>query len=1173
MCVASVPTAQAEVLVDFNRDVRPILSDKCYACHGPDANTREKGLRLDTREGLFGAIKSGAAVVAPGAPDQSALFGRVTHPDVNERMPPEEMPRQLTEADVETLRQWITQGAAWDGHWAFIPPAKPDLPQVSNPGWCRSGIDSFILNRLDAAGLAPAPEADKATLIRRVSLDLTGLPPTPEEVDAFVADDSSDAYEKVVDRLLASPHYGERMAFVWLDAARYADTNGYQRDTKRDMWAWRDWVIQAFNDNMPFDQFTIEQLAGDLMPDPTRSQKVATGFNRNHRINGEGGIIPEEYAVEYVVDRVATTSTTWMGLSMGCARCHEHKFDPFSQKEFYELYAFFNQVPEQGKGGEKGNDEPYLAIPTQEQLAAREEVTARIAAFKRTLLEPNERLDTLQLDWEQMLREKFAALQWKPVEAMTATAVNGAELTTTADGTFVAGGENPPQETYTIEFDAQEAIRTFRLEVLTDDALPETGPGRSPNGNVVLSNVVVERAVAASPTTFEPLPFAGALADHAQKDGNYSIENSIDDDPASGWATGSHQRRENRTAVFVLGSESGIQPGDRVRITLDQSSESDQHTMGRFRLSHSGSGDLLNWAQPEFSPWRYLGPFYYPDTESKELLGLALPVEEEAFDQAATYGTEERGWIEQPEWADGTVIDFRDTNRGFHYVHRSFRVELPTKLVLSLGSNDAIKVWLNGEVEFENNVARGTEPDQDRLPLYLQEGEYDLLFKVANYGNASGFYFKAFDDDGEALLTLIAQMETSEEARTEENRRRLRNLFRGQDAEWVAQSEQVKELEAELEALNKDVPSTMIMASLDEPRDTYLLNRGEYNAPDTSEQLYPSTPVALGEMDEALPKNRLGFARWLMDPEHPLTARVRVNHYWQMYFGSGLVKTSEDFGSQGSPPSHPELLDWLATEFVESGWDVKGMQKRIVMSATYRQNSVYTELHRQADPENILLARAPRFRLSAEMIRDQALSVSGLLSPALGGPSVKPYQPDKMWSSLTFQNMDEYDTNFYRADTGDALYRRGLYTYWKRTIAPPRMQIFDAPDRERCSLRQDRTNTPMQAMVLLNDPTFVEASRSLAQRMIQEGGDRSSDRVSYGYKLALATRPDTDRANILLAGLSDYQAHFNQNREDAEALVALGDSEPDAAIDQAELAAYTMLASVILNLDEMITRE
>lgn len=1164
-------SAFADGTTQFNRDILPVLSLNCFPCHGPDANTRKREIRFDTKDGLFGKTLDGANLLVPGKPDESEILKRIVHPDATEKMPPADSKLQMSENEIATLRKWIEEGAVWQGHWAFIPPVKPAVPQASDPTWTKNEIDNFVLERLDRASLKPSAEANKETLIRRVSLDLTGLPPTPAEIDAFIADTSDTAYEKVVDRLLASPHFGERMSFIWLDAARYADTNGYQRDTVRIMWPWRDWVIDAFNKNMPYDEFTIEQLAGDLLPNATLSQRIATGFNRNHRINGEGGIIPEEYAVEYVADRVSTTSTAFMGLSMGCARCHDHKYDPFTQKEFYELYAFFNNVPEEGKGREVGNDVPIAEVPTPEQAVKRDELTAKLASLEQQLSGPDERLDAAQAAWEQEQAQKFAALDWRTVDIAIAASANGATITKQDDNSFLVSGATPDKDVYSVTFTAPRTIGALKLEILTDASFPESGPGRAANGNIVLTGFEVERAPSDAPDTVETLRVAEALADYAQSVGNYLIRNAIDADPATGWATGSPEKRENRTALFVLDGAANIQPGDRVTVKLRHESEHAAHSIGKFRLSQSPSRDITKWTKPELGTWHYLGPIKLEQGKSNSYLDMVLPPEE-GYDPARTYDGSLK-WVDKPDWADDQVIKFETRDQSVSYLHRTINVAVSTAVTFSLGSNDAIKVWVDGQERFANNIGRTVAPNQDKVSVFLEEGQHDLLIKIANYGGETGYYFRAVDDEGQGVLSMMALLSTPTTERSAESQQRLTTLFRERDAEWRGKKIEAGNTRNELGVLRKSIVTTMVMEEMPTPRDTYRLVRGAYDKPDTSEKLSPSTPAALGEMSESMPKNRLGFAEWLVDPKHPLTARVRVNHYWQMYFGRGLVKTSEDFGTQGTAPTHPELLDWLATHFIETGWDVKAMQKLIVMSATYRQRSNSTKEQMDKDPANLLLSHLPRVRLAAEIVRDQALSASGLLSPAIGGPSVKPYQPEDLWSALTFQNMDEFDTNFYVQDKGDKLYRRGLYTYWKRTILPPHMQIFNAAGREMCSMRQENTNTPMQALAILNDPTFVEAARFLGQRMIIEGGERALDRVRYGFRLVLAHEPNPRKEQVLLAALNDYQSHFIGKQDDATKLLAVGDSRSIESVAAPELAAYTMLASVLLNMDEAITRE
>jgi len=743
--------------VDFARQVLPLFADRCFACHGPDENTREADLRLDLRASVFDRDADSPLIVR-GKSSESPLFERISSHDPDIQMPPPSATRQLTPNEIDLIRHWIDQGADWQEHWAFIPPVRPAVPPVSDSEWSRNGIDRFVLSRLDRESLQPSSEANDETLIRRVTLALTGLPPTPEEIDHFLEDQSPDSYEKLVDRLLASHRYGEHMAMPWLDAARYADTDGYQNDRIRYMWAWRDWLIQALNDGKPFDEFTIEQLAGDMLPNATLRQQIATGFCRNHRINSEGGSIPDEWIVEYVVDRVDTLGTVWMGLTLGCARCHDHKYDPVSQRGYYRMFAYFNNVAEWGLGPNNGNSPPFIKVPN---------------------------------DWPLLTETKDVKIEPAPYELVT-------------------------------------------------------------------SQVSVVR----------------------------------------------------------------------------------------------------------------------PKPGGKE--------------------------------------------------------------------------------------------------------------------------------------------------------------------------------------------TVMVMAELPEPRTTWLLRRGQYNLPDKSEALTPGLPDSLN-VSRAAPQNRKELAEWLVSPENPLTARVIVNRHWQHFFGTGLVKTSENFGIQGEPPSHPELLDWLALEFVRSGWDVKQLQRLIVASSTYRQNSMITPEQSERDPENRLLARGPRFRFSAHMIRDQALAVSGLLQERIGGPSVKPYAPPGIWKSIS--------NNKYVQDHGPSLYRRSLYTYWRRTVPPPTMATFNAAEREVCLVRKDRTNTPLQALTLMNNVAFVEAARFLAERIMRETDADSASQIEHGFRIVTGRLPRTSESEPLQAAYDEFLNYFETSPREAPKLLAIGEAQRDKNLPAAEHAALTMLANILLNLDEAITLE
>jgi len=781
--------------VNFAREIRPILSDNCFTCHGPDDQKRKASLRLDTREGAFGRLKGGDLAINPGKPDESDLIFRIESDDPDLRMPPQKSGKQLTAAQIAVLRRWIEQGATSSTHWAFEPPRKPALPQVKNLGWPVTEIDRLILARLEAEGLSPAPQAGKSTLIRRVTLDLTGLPPTPTEVDAFLSDPSESAYERVIDRLLESPRYGEHMARFWLDAARYGDTHGLHLDNYREIWLYRDWVIRAFNSNKPFDNFIVEQLAGDLLPNPSSDQLIATGYNRCHVSTNEGGSIEEEVYVRNIVDQVDTNGTVFLGLTTGCARCHDHKYDPIRTKDYYQLFAFFNNIDGPPMDGNAARWAPIMQVPVPRQAEALRAADAQIAGLK----------------------QKIAA-----ASAQAASAYD-----------------------------------------------------------------FVEHAYATTSELVEPL-------------------------------------------------RSKLEQAQRTRKQLDE--------------------------------------------------------------------------------------------------------QIPTTLV---------------------------------------------------------FREKA-----------------------------------------------------------------------GEPKPAFLLKRGEYDQ--KGEKVGRAVPAFLPPLPPGAPVNRLGFAQWLVAPNHPLTARVAVNRFWLQVFGTGLVKTAEDFGAQGEPPSHPELLDWLAVQFREDGWDVKRFMKRLVMSATYRQSSRLTPEALTKDPANRLLARGPRFRLDAEMLRDQAFFASGILVETVGGPSVKPPQPSGLWEAVGYTDSN---TAHFAADTGvEKIHRRSLYTFWKRTSPPPQMTTFDAPSREACQVRRERTNTPLQALLLMNEPQFIEAARTLAERTLREGGRASDDRLAYMFRLVNSRSPDTKDLAELSSALKDLTAHYTKQPEAARRLIAAGETNPDPRYNPTELAAWTMIGNVILNLDEAITK-
>ncbi|HEV3344577.1 MAG TPA: PSD1 and planctomycete cytochrome C domain-containing protein [Pirellulales bacterium] len=835
VALAGMAAAPARA-IDFNRDIRPILSNNCFKCHGPDAGERKAGLRLDAREYALKPSESGTLAIVPGKPDESELVRRIFAGD-DDRMPPAESNKRLSDGEKTLLKEWIAAGAAWREHWAFTAPKRPPLPVAPPDGtsseWPGNPIDHFILARLQAEKLSPSPQADRPTLIRRLSLDLTGLPPTPEEVDQFVNDAGGDAYERLVERLLQSPRYGERLAQEWLDAARFADTNGYHIDNGRDMSRWRQWVIDSYNGNLPFDEFTVEQLAGDLLPNPNFDQLIASGFNRNHMTNFEGGAIPEEYHTAYIVDRVNTTSTVWLGLTVACTQCHDHKYDPLTQKEFYQLYAFFHNVPENGLDGGQGNSQPMIKLPSREQQTKLDELAQALSALDRELDAPMVEVDAAQLDWE------------------------------------------------------------------------------------------CELSAASEPDKKVPQAVRDALA---------------------------------------------------------------------------------------------------------------------------------------------VAAESRDTNQ------------------------------------------------QSAIRRHFRRHHSDLKSR-----------FEALD-----------------------------------------------KLKAQQAGVDKVIPTAMVMREMASPRDTFLLIRGQYDK--RGEKVSPGVPACLPPLAEGAPADRLGLAQWLVDPAHPLTARVIVNRSWQMLFGTGLVKTSEDFGSQGERPSHPDLLDWLAVEFRESGWDVKHLLRLMVTSATYRQASAAPAELLAKDPENRLLARMSRLRLPAETIRDQALAAGGLLDGRIGGPSVSPYQPAGLWEELmSREDGKNWTAQVYVQSHGADLYRRTMYTFWKRTSPPPTLATFDAPDREVCTVRRARTNTPLQALILMNDPTYVEAARKLAERVLSEPGT-TDERLSKTFCLVVGRSPSEREKEVLRRVFVTQLAAFRADSDAIGKLLGVGESPRDERFEPAELAAWATVASLVLNLDEAVTR-
>jgi hypothetical protein len=1027
----------ADPPIEFNRDIRPILLENCYSCHGPDSASRHSDLRLDRREM---AVELGA--ITPGDPDSSEMVWRILSEDEAERMPPPETKKKLTPAQKQLLVRWVQSGAEYQPHWSLIPPVRPAVPKVGNTWWVRNPIDHFVAARLEAAGLSPASEADRRTLARRLSLDLVGLPPSPELVEVFVNDRAPDAYERLVERLLASPRWGEHRGRYWLDAARYGDTHGIHIDNYREMWSYRDWVIDAFNANMPFDQFTIENLAGDLLSNATLSQQVGSGFNRCNITTSEGGAIDEEYAVLYTRDRTETTSQVWMGLSAGCAVCHDHKFDPLTQREFYEMAAFFNNTTQKAMDGNVKDTPPIVVVPRDEDLP-------RWDALAREIPTAQRHLDARRRD----ARPEFDA--W-------AADAGPADVT----------GETP----------------TADLELHAP--LSDGGP-------VVRYELRGQRAEA-------PLP------------------------PAIEWRPG----RLGPNAVY-------INQGPVLEVAEAGDFESDQAF--------------------SYAAWVNL-----PANDGSGAI-LARMNEDDGF----------RGW---DFWVEGRRV-------GAHLVHRwpdrALKVvtkdQLPANEWVHVaiaydgkGKATGLRVFINGALQ-PTNVAADSLAGSIRTNVPLKIGQRHKSAPLSGAGVEDVRIYARRLADSEIMSLAKAALFTVLAVAPEERKKdELDALYdwwlASRDAPFKSFSEKHAALLREQNEIKARGTIAHVMQEKDEAALAYILYRGEYDQ--RREKVEPDTPEMLPPFPPNLPRNRLGFAQWLLMPEHPLTARVTVNRFWSELFGIGLVKTAGDFGVSGELPSHPELLDWLAIEFRESGWNVKGLFKLIVTSATYRQSPQVAPEKLERDPDNRLLSRGPRFRMDAEMVRDYALAASGILSEKIGGPSVRPYQPPGVWEAVA---MIGSDTRDYKQDSGESLYRRSLYTFWKRSAPPASMEIFNAPSREHCTMLRERTNTPLQALVTLNDPQFVEAARHLATHAVKANND-TQVRINFIAERLLARPLTTREHEIVQSSAQRFAAHYAAHHDEAAKLIDVGDSPADDSIPPAELAAWTMVANQLMNLDEVLNK-
>jgi hypothetical protein len=1374
--------------VSYLKEVRPILAQHCFACHGPDEAARKGRLRLDLKDHAF-AQRRGKRAIVPGNLAGSLAWERISSHDDRERMPPMDRAQPLTPRQITTLKTWIEQGARWDEHWSFLPPTKPALPQVSGKAWVRDPLDAFVLARLQREGLGPQAEASRLAWLRRASFDLTGLPPTPAEIDEFLKDQSPQAYEKQVDRLLKSPRYGERQAQEWLDLARYADTSGYQNDMPRQIWKWREWVINAYNANMPFDQFTVEQLAGDLLPNATLAQKIATGFNRNHPTNSEAGEEEDEYRSVYVIDRVNTTATVFMGLTMACAQCHDHKYDPISQRDFYSFYSFFNNIKE--RDAEFMNPRATMPVPSPDQEPRLADFKSRIAALQRRLDRDDPLVDAEQKAWERRTLTRLGKpVQWTTARPEALLSRNGARLELLADGSVRSTGPVPVKDTYDLMFrPGKKRLAALRLEVLPDDNQPQKSTGRADDGRFNLSAIEIRHANL-SDSQDSPLVYVSrAEADINQKPKeDFSpfdmfpgpVESALVAEPlgigggffGQGWSIVGPERKKQHEAIFLPLELIETNDASILRLSLHQLGRGKFRTLlGRFRISYTEDNRIREQYLPaQTKLWSSIGPFQAADAQkayttvfdpekdikkgpldlTKSYIKVVLPppapdkkgpgpatgaaspkgpppkpgetkeklpspTKEGAAkkDDKTKPGDKEKkvakadgkepaakrmpkippqkiNWAEQRTWRDGQPARLQG-GVGAYYLTRKVVSTRPRTVMVHLDGPAGFKMWLNGQpvqasapppppaprtppakgaakppetdeaaadfamFDLDVLLGRGRSKTEKKFQLGLRQGENEIVLKVVFAagpgpgGRPAPFFFMGgpfmggpggtavtfnLTPEGDDVLThevatalrqealeqisptppvtappvdrtktppVAATSPSVKDAETKKvslvgeksappkpeeedklspaQRRRkvLRDHFRSRiDPVGRLLAEELTKLKDEERQFKRQMPETLVMEELDTPRQAYVFIRGLYK--NRGEAVSPATPQVLPPMAKDLSANRLGLARWLVSGQHPLTARVLVNRVWQQYFGLGLVRTAEDFGIRGEAPTHPDLLDYLATEFVESGWDLKKLHKRIVLSATYRQSATASRETLDRDPDNRLFSRGPRLRLTAEMVRDNALAVSGLLFEKVGGESVRPAEPAKGPPGA----MGGF-TRPVQRDRGEKQYRRGLYVFWQRGSPYPSMLNFDSVKRDTCTVTRATTTTPLQALTLLNDPVYVECARMLGQRMLKDraalGRARDLDkseqdnrRLAYGFRLCTSRPPTPRESAILRKLLDDQRAHFKADLAEAKKLLAVGDAKSDESINPAEGAAWASVGNALLNIDATIHR-
>jgi hypothetical protein len=1161
---------KADKPISFNRDIRPILSDKCFACHGPDAAVAEGagGFRLDVREGaVVPAQASGKTPIVPGDAESSEVIARIKSTKPTLVMPPPSTHTTVTDEELRLLERWIDEGAKYEGHWAYQTPTRPDIPEVNaaSEKWAKNNIDRFIAARLAYKGLAPSKEADKATLIRRVSLDLTGLPPTPEEIDAFLADDSADAYEKLVDRLLDSPHFGERLALIWLDAARYGDTNGFHHDNIRTAWPWRQWVIEAFNSNKPYDQFIIEQLAGDLLPNATPEQILASGFCRMHNINDEGGALNDEYLVEAIADRIETIGTVLMAQTYTCARCHDHKYDPISQEDYFATWAFFNSV--EGERGVYRNNftaarayPPFMHYMTDELSAKVEQAEKRLIAAQVEFNQHKPKAEQEIRRWGEQARQANG-VKWANAKLVGASSSHqGTTIELKPDASALLGGETPDHEniTLTLKTDATN-LRLLRLDALTDSSFNDKGVGRSDNGNAVLTGIQVKAVSIQDPSKTQDVTLNWAWASYEQPNNDHDIHNVLRNDK-SGWALGGHEDDHPRTALFLADKPFGFEGGTELQITLFNQSQHAQHTLGRVRADvATAKPQVIDIFPTVSSDWFELGRF---EGTHPAALKKAYGPEEATRVTLLDKVIKGQQLRHTPGFVEGKDYDFR---AGQHVLYFGRSVFSPTerKVDLKLGKGSALQLYVNDKLVHQHDDPKH-EKGHDKVQVTLKPGENIIVAKLVKNGPGK-IYFEAIHADNSGVHETPFALIDPNDRPVYATEQLVNQTLQDSDA-----AKKVAQADKEIKQLKEQAVPVLIMKEASKPVPSYVLERGAYNKP-KKDKVIPRRPPSMVNfpMPEGAPNNRLGFAQWLMQPEHPLTARVHVNRLWQMLFGVGIVKSVEDFGSQADWPSHPALLDYLAVKFVELEWDQKALIKEIVTSATYRQEATRNIAANDLDADNRMLSYFPRQRLKAEFIRDQALFAAGLLNDEIGGPSVKPYQPGDLWNEVAIGGTN---TGRFKRDSGQALYRRSMYTFWKKTSPPAQMQIFNAPTREFCIVGRDTTNTPLQVLTLWNDEQFLEASRALAQRTIAESND-DAKRLELIFRRCTGDTPNAAELKVLQDVLAYYRERYASSVEDAKSLLTQGEHPLPEQHDPAELASWMMVASTALSLDETIVRD